>query len=207
MISRFMPRSYRFFNLFGNITANIVEGSEELRKLMMDPSELKSRSLKIQEIERRGDQECHATVELLRTSYVTPLDRDDMHLLVNGLDNILDTIEAASQRVVIFRLPHLPPESYSLVDLSVQSAKEVASAVEALSNLKELEPVLKHCSEIDRLERQGDEILNRALARLFRQERDPQHLLKAKEICEHLEEITDRCSKVSEMIDTIALEA
>jgi predicted phosphate transport protein (TIGR00153 family) len=207
MLSRFIPRSERFFGLFGSITSNIVEGAEELRKLMMDRSDLTSRSNKIQEIERRGDLQSHSAIDLLRTSFVTPLDRDDMHLLVNNLDDILDTIEAASHRVVIYGLPQLPPESFALADLSVQCAKEVSFAVEALSNLKELEPVLKHCSEIDRLERQCDDVLNRALARLFREERDPQALLKAKEICEHLEDISDRCTKVSEIVDTIALEA
>ncbi len=206
MFGRFMPREGKFFDLFQKCADSIVEATYEFRKLVANPTQIDSHAKRIKDIEHIADEITHEAVELLHKTFVTPIDRDDIYELVSRLDDILDFLEAASQRIVLYRLKKITPEIGELAEVCVQSAEHVRKAVFELSNLKNSKDILRHCVEINRLENEGDQILRAAMAKLFRDEPDTRELIKLKEIYELLESVTDRCEDVANTIEGIVLE-
>jgi uncharacterized protein len=145
-------------------------------------------------------------VELLHKTFITPLDRDDIHRLITRMDDILDYIEAASERMYLYDMKSVTPECEQLADLCLRSVENLAECVAHLENLKEPGHIIKHCIEVNRLENEADHILRGAIARLFREESDLKSLIKMKEIYELLETVTDRCEDVANTIEGIVLE-
>jgi uncharacterized protein len=206
MFSWIFPREGNFFELFGRLAEQIVFGAEEARDLLHHLEERTARAQKMKDIEHQGDAITHQTVELLQRTFITPLDRNDMHRLVSGMDNILDTIDACVQRVFLYDIEKVPAEAIGLANICVTSAQHVRNAVCGLENLKDPKHVLNSCVEINRLENDADQILRAVLAKLFKEEPDTRQLIKLKEICEMLEIATDRCEDVANLIDGIVLE-
>ncbi|MFM8315674.1 MAG: DUF47 domain-containing protein, partial [Deltaproteobacteria bacterium] len=148
----------------------------------------------------------HTTMDLLHQTFITPLDREDIHELSSTLDDVLDFIDAAAQRILLYEIKHMPNEGRELAEVCVQAAQKVQVAVGYLDNLKNPEEIKKLCVEINRLENEGDHILRAAVAKLFREENDMKTLIKLKEVYEILETVTDLCEDVANIIDGIVLE-
>ena len=201
-----MPREGGFFQLFKELSEQIVLGAEEFRAMLEDQSHFESRSRNIKAIEHRADEITHRTVALLHQTFITPLDREDIHQLITRLDDIVDFIEAASQRIFLYEVKQITPEARQLAEICVSAAKQVSLAVQDLDNLKDPEKILKACVEINRLENDGDQVLRAGMAKLFREEPDTRELIKLKEIYELLETVTDRCEDVANIIEGIVLE-
>jgi predicted phosphate transport protein (TIGR00153 family) len=206
MFSRFLPKEEKFFELFSELANEIVDAAKETRILLGNLEARESQARKLKDIEHRGDKITQRTIALLRTTFITPLDRDDMHRLVSQMDSILDSLEAAGQRIFIYDLRELPEEATRLADICVSITQNVCTAIRGLANLKTPDVILKACVEINRLENEADTALRDALARLFREEKDTRQLIKVKEIYEMLEEATDRCEDVADIVDRIVLE-
>lgn len=206
MFSSLMPKEGRFFDLFKELSGCIVEGAIQFRDLAKNLKESERRCRAIKDIEHQGDDITHRTVELLHKTFITPLDREDIHVLVSKMDDILDFIDAAAQRIHLYDVTDIPHEGLELAEICVQAAHLIQSAVGALDNLKNPENVIKTCVEINRLENDADHVLRSGLARLFREEQDLRKLIKLKEIYELLETVTDRCEDVANIIDGIVLE-
>jgi len=206
MFSRFLPREEKFFDLFEQLAQRIVEGAEEVRGLLLNLNESEARSRLIKDIEHRGDEITHHTIALLRKTFITPLDRDDMHHLVTQMDNILDIIDAAAQRVFIYDLRTVPEDALNLAQVCTEITRHLAAAIQGLANLKEPETLLRSCVEVNRLENEADQVLRNGLSKLFREEKDPIQLIKVKEILEMLEGATDLCEDVANIVDRIVLE-
>jgi uncharacterized protein Yka (UPF0111/DUF47 family) len=145
-------------------------------------------------------------MDLLHQTFITPLDREDIHELSSTLDDVLDFIDAAAQRVLLFEIKQMPNEGRELAEVCVQATQKVQVAVGHLDNLKDPTAIKKLCVEINRLENEADHILRAAVAKLFRDENDIKNLIKLKEVYEILETVTDLCEDVANIIDGIVLE-
>ena len=206
MFSRFMPREGKFFDLFNEHAALIVEGSLELAALMANGNDLERRAHNVESIEKRGDKITRGTIELLHKTFITPIDRDDIHHLISEMDNILDLIEDSAQLMFLYDVRVLPPDAKKLADLCVECCGKVKDAVALLSSMDNADALMSLCQEIDRLESEADHVMRAAVSKLFREEPDVRQVIKLKVIYELLEMVTDRCEDVADIIEGIVLE-
>ena len=206
MFSRFMPREGKFFDLFNEHAALILEGSRELAALMASGDDLERRARNIESIEKRGDKITRTTIELLHQTFITPIDRDDIHHLISEMDNILDLIEDSAQLIFLYDVRILTPDAKKLADICVECCIKVQSAVSLLSSMKNADAIMALCLEIDRLESDADHVMRAAIGRLFRDEPDVKELIKMRTVYEHLETVTDVCEDVANIIQGIVIE-
>ncbi len=206
MFGRMGASEKQFFTYFDEIVELIVQAAGEFRKMVDDLPNGEQYSKRIKDLEHQADRVTHSTIDLLHTTFITPLDRDDIHKLITELDDILDFIEAASQRMVLYGITQITPEVIQLADVCCQAALHVQAAVGGLSHLKNAAAISKSCIEVNRLENEADQILRSGMAKLFASEPDIRQLIKMKEIYELLETVTDCCEDVANVIDGILLE-
>lgn len=207
MFSRLMPREGRFFEYFSEHAEQLVLGAHELRALMNQVSEVQERKRAIEKIEHRADKITHQTMQLLHHTFITPIDRDEIHQLITRMDDILDLMEDVSQCMFLYDIHHVSDEAKKLAEICVVSTEKVKAAVGLLSNLKNTQSIMALCKEIDQLESDADHVMRGAMAKLFREEPDVKHLFKMKEIYQLLESVTDRCQDVANIIEGIVLES
>ncbi|MCL4760762.1 MAG: DUF47 family protein [Burkholderiales bacterium] len=206
MFARFLPHEGDFFRLFSRHAALMVECSRELDALIADPSQAVARTHRVKTLESEADGVTREAVRLLHKTFITPLDREDIHLLITRMDDVLDLMEDVAQLVVLYGLETVPDEARVLSDLCVQCAEHVRAAVDLLRSMKQSEEILGLCQGIDQLETEADHVMRAAIARMFREEADARELIKVKEMVELLEAVTDRCEDVANIIEGIVLE-
>jgi uncharacterized protein len=207
MFSRLMPREGRFFDYFNEHAEQIVLGAHELRALMGNVAELPERKRSIEKIEHRADKITHQTMQLLHQTFITPIDRDEIHQLITRMDDILDLMEDVSQCMFLYDIKAVTDEARKLADICVTSTEKVKAAVSLLSNLKNSDAILALCKEVDKLESDADHVMRAAMSKLFREESDVKQLFKLKEIYQLLESVTDRGQDVANIIEGIVLES
>ena len=206
MFKRLFPREEKFFDLFQKSSDLAVECAKEFQIMLTDLAHLETRSRNIKAIESKADEVTHHTVELLHKTFITPLDREDIYQLISRMDDILDFLEAASERMYLFGLNTTTPEMIALAEVCVKSTEAIRKAVFELHDMKNSKDIVRHCVEVNRLENEADHILRAAIAKLFREEPDTRQLIKFKEIYELLETVTDRCEDVANVIEGIVLD-
>jgi uncharacterized protein len=207
MFGRLLPRETSFFDFFERHAALITEGTKEFALLAKsEGSGVVSHAKRIKELEHETDVITHHCVEALHKTFITPLDREDIHRLISRMDDIMDLVDAAAARIVLYEVGPLTQEVCDLADVLVRASEGVAKAVTGLRNMKNTNTVMKVCIDINRLENEGDSIYHNAVARLFREEKDPIRVIKWKEIYENLEAATDRCEDVANIIEGVVLE-
>jgi predicted phosphate transport protein (TIGR00153 family) len=184
----------------------VLEGSRELAALMASSDDFERRAYAIESIEKRADRITQGTIELLHKTFITPLDRDEIHQLITKMDDILDLIEDTSQSIYLYDVRTITPEAVRLAAIVVQCAENVKRAVWLLSNMDNAAEILKVCEEIDRLESEADHVMRSAMAKLFRDESDLKQVIKLRTIYELLETVTDTCEDVANIIEGIVLE-
>ena len=206
MLGRLMPREGKFFDLFNAHAERIVEGSAELAAMIGTFTELEAHAQRIDTAERAADKVTHETIALLHKTFITPFDRDQIHQLITTMDDILDLIQDVAESVALYDLRRATPEAKQLAEINQMCCERVKVAVGLLTNIKHPEAILKCCEEIDRLESDADRVLRGAMSKLFRDEPDVKNLIKLRTIYELLEQITDRCEDVANVIEGIVLE-
>ncbi len=202
---RFLPRDEKFYDLFEASVKKVVEGATQLEELIRDFREVPLRAKQIKDTEHEGDVITHNTIEMLNRTFVTPLDREDIHNLISSLDDVLDYIEACAERLYLFKITKTTEEVTILVGVLVKAVKELERAVFKLRRLKEADSILKHCIEINRLENEGDYLNRAAVAKLFEPNSDPLEVIKWKEIYETVENAIDKCEDVANVLEGIVL--
>src|SRR3989442_14648518 len=163
MMRRLLPRDEDFFSLFERHAALTVEGAKQFVTLVSGGQNVRALAARIKEIEHETDVITHACVERLHTTFLTPFDRDDIHRLITRMDDVMDYIESASERIALYELREMTREVQDLAKVLVRATEEVARAVAGLRDMKKTQPVLDHCIEVNRLENEGDEILRNAV--------------------------------------------
>ena len=206
MFGRLMPRQGKFFDLFNEHAEQIVLGSHELAALMVNREDLERRTYNIESIEKRADKITRTTIELLHTTFITPLDREDIHQLISKMDDILDLIEDSAQLMFLYDVRDPTAAGKKLADICVICCEKVKEAVALLSSMENAAQIMAICNDIDRLESEADHVMRGAIARLFRDEPDVKELIKLRTVYEHLETVTDRCEDVANIIQGIVIE-
>jgi len=199
---RLVPRQEKFFDLFEQQGANIVAASRTLEELILDYPDAKAKYQRIRDLEHRGDTLTHEVVKKLNTTFITPIDREDIYALASRLDDVLDLIDAVAERLLLYRIAEPTRGCVDMAKIIVKTAEETDRAVHCLRGLS---PAYQtHCIEVNRLENEADRLLRDLLAALF-EGIDPIDVIKWKEIYETMEAVTDRCEDVVNVIEGIAL--
>jgi len=197
-------RAEAFFDLFTESAENLRTAAELLQDLIGDYRDIELKAERIADREHEGDEVTHAIIRLLNTTFVTPMDREDIYQLATALDDVMDAIEAVSDLFVLHRIEAPLPEMKAQIDVLVLAARQTEQALAALPNMRRerLEP---YWIEINRLENEGDRLYRRAIADLFSGEHRAMDVLKWKEVIENLEEALDGLENVSNIIESTVL--
>ena len=199
---RLLPREEKFFADFTALADRIVSGATLLeRMLASDPPDWDT-ALQIKQIENECDALTHNLIQRLNSTFVTPIDREDIHALAKSLDDVMDAIDAAAGVVRRYRIHTLPYGTRELASLIWRSSMQVKVAVEALEKKTGVHDA---AVEINRLENAADTVHDEALRRLFEEERDAITLIKWKEVLDLLEEATDRCEDVANVLESVVV--
>ncbi|MEE9172018.1 MAG: DUF47 family protein [candidate division NC10 bacterium] len=199
---RFIPRDEKFFDLFEVSALNIREAAVALKGMVESDGGFDTWWKQIEEYEHTGDRITHDLIRKLNQTFITPLDREDIHQLASGLDDVVDLIEAAATRMALYKIERVTAEGKHLAELIHQMTEEIVLAVQ---KLKDFQGILSHCVEINRLENVADRVSRDAIAALFTEGHDPIEIIKWKEIYETLETATDRCEDVADVLERIVL--
>ncbi|KMZ11981.1 Phosphate transport regulator (distant of PhoU) [Candidatus Burkholderia humilis] len=206
MFGRFMPTEGKFFEIFNAHAKCMVDASRELELLIDNLDEAEVHKQNVQANEKRADKLTHETIDLLHKTFITPLDRDEIHKLITTMDDILDLMEDVATAISLYDVRSVTSEASQLAHIVTATVVRVQQAVELLADMKRASEILKICEEIDRLESDADRVLRSAMSKLFREEDDVKTLIKLKAIYELLETITDKCEDVANIIEGIVLE-
>jgi predicted phosphate transport protein (TIGR00153 family) len=198
-----IPREVRFFDYFEQQGGHIVRAAALLHELVHTFSEARARMHAIKEVEHQADAITHEIVKKLNTTFVTPLDREDIHDLATRLDDVVDWIEAASERLVVYRIKEPTAACRVMADIIVQTAAGTDRTIRCLRTMDKA--FHEHAVEVNRLENRADNLLRDSLAALFEEQPDPIEVIKWKEIYETMEVVTDRCEDVVNVIEGIIL--
>ncbi len=207
-LARLIPRGggEQFFDLFEQHADCTREAAGLLAAMVRDAVDPKRQAELVKNAEHAGDEITHAVIERLHQTFITPIDRADIHELISRMDDVLDLIEASAERIALYDIRVVEVDARELADALEKGVIEMGAAVRGLRDLKDRPRLLAHCTEINRLENVGDQLLRRAVARLFSESRDPIHIMKWKEIYDYLEDALDRCEDVANVIEGVALE-
>ena len=202
---RLLPHDGSFFDHFEQQGKKTVEGCRAFLEMVELGSGLEARAERVKQIEHECDEITHAVVEALHKTFITPIDRNDIYRLITKMDDIMDYVEAAAERVALYKLTVMTSDVKDMADVLVRATQEIEQAVKLLRSMDNAAKISQKCVDINRLENEADSILRTAVARLFDEEQDTRMLIKWKEIYENLENATDRCEDVVNVIEGIML--
>lgn len=212
LFGKLLPREGNFFELFNQHGGFIVEGARAFILLIENYSDTSLREKYTQEVghaERQADRVTAEVNRLLHKTFITPIDREQIHSLINAMDDILDLLQDATETMLLYDVRTMTEDIMRLGDLSAKCCERVQHAVSLLPKLSDHETAaaaIKTCEEIDKLESDADRVMRAAMSRLFREETDVRELIKLKAIYEQLESISDRCEDVANLIEGVVLE-
>lgn len=198
-----LPAEDKFFDWFNKSAENVLDGARLLHQLLSDYREVPSRVAQITEVEHRGDFIVHETMDLLRKTFITPLEGDEIRRLISSLDDVVDSIEGAADALLLYKVEQPIPEAAQLTRLLFEMAEQIAVAVPLIASKKTLAEIQKHTVEINRLENEADRVLRAALARLVEERDDWFELFRWKEILQLIEEATDRGEDVADVLQAV----
>jgi len=212
LFGKLLPREGNFFEMFNHHSDRIVEAAHAFAKLVENYNDLHLREQYTREVdnaERAADRVTHEVNRLIHKTFITPIDRDQIHKLINTMDDVCDMIQDSAETMALYDVRHMTDEITRLTDLSVKCCERVKEAVYTIAKLSDAataEAALKACEEIDKLESDADRVMRSAMSKLFREEPDVREVIKLKAIYQLLESITDKCEDVANVIEGIVLE-
>jgi uncharacterized protein len=212
LFGKLLPKDGNFFELFNQHGKYISEGARAFMSMLQYYSTADLREKYASEVdsaERGADKVTAEVNRLLHRTFITPIDREQIHGLINSMDDILDLLQDSSEVMALYDVRSVTEDVLRLGEISVKCCERVQHAVSLLprlNNAEVAEAAIKTCEEIDRLESDADRVMRSAMSRLFREEEDVRELIKLKAIYEHLETISDRCEDVANLIEGIVLE-
>lgn len=199
-----IPRDEKFYDLFRAQAELIHEAAQKLVGLFEDFQDVEKRVMEIKFVEHKGDQLIHGLMTKLNQTFITPFDREDIHALASALDDVLDLIDGAAARMLIYKVTAITPGARQLAKVVLHGAEII---VKAISQLRKPVNILDCCDQLTQLEKEGDRIKGECIARLFEDSGDPIQVIKWKELYEVLEATTDKCEDVSDVIESVVLKA
>lgn len=207
MLKKLMPRQEDFFDMFDEMCDNILQGAVLFKKMVTDTGAMTVHAEGINSIEHKNDELGHEILSKLHKTFITPIDREDIHTLTNRLDDILDLTYVAAMNIIHYKPKKLPPELSALAEVLIQSVTAVKEMMSLFRDLqKNQDRILQLRIEINRLENEADSIRRGAMARLFQKEKNAVELMKIKDILNFIENATDMCEDVSDIVEGVVLE-
>ena len=212
LFGKLLPREGNFFELFNQHGNHITEGARAFIRLIQhyaDPELREKHSGEVGTAERQADRITAEVHRLLHKTFVTPIDREQIHGLINAMDDVLDLLQDASETMLLYDVQVMNEDILRLGDMSARCCERVQHAISLLAKISEpavAQAALKTCEEIDQLESDADRVMRSAMSRLFREEKDVREVIKLKAVYELLESISDRCEDVANLIEGIVLE-
>ncbi|HXG30565.1 MAG TPA: DUF47 domain-containing protein [Thermodesulfobacteriota bacterium] len=203
---RIFPKEERFFDYFDRASEKMIRGVRLFKEMMQNLTNAEEKARQIKEVEHEADHVTHETVSSLHKTFVTPIDRESIYALITRMDDILDLIDSACERTLLYKIKTSTPEAIALIDILEKSIEQVAKGISGLRNLKNSSSILNICIEINRLENEGDRVFRNALSVLFNSPSDPVDIIKWKDIYETLEDAIDRCEDVANVLEGIVVE-
>ena len=212
LFAKLLPREGNFFQMFNQHADKTVEAAHAFANMVANYSDPHLREKYNQDVdnaERAADRVTQEVNRALHKTFITPIDREQIHSLINAMDDVADLFQDSAESMALYDVREMTGEITRLTDLSVKCCERVRDAVKLLDKIAEAgnaEAALKTCEEIDRLESDADRVMRSAMSKLFREEPDVREVLKLKAIYELLETITDKCEDVANMIEGVVLE-
>jgi len=201
---KLFPKEIDFFEIFDRASLNVTKAAGLLVALMENFTDVEQRAKEIYEVEQEGDILTHEIMKKLNKTFITPIDREDLHALASSLDDVLDLIWGAVDRLAVFKIKESTKEAISMSKDLLSTTEAMHRAIQKLKE-KNYSHVQEYCIEINRLENRVDRDFRDALAKLFDEVTDPILIIKWKEIYEHLEDASDRCEDVANVLEAIVL--
>ncbi|MBI4690906.1 MAG: DUF47 domain-containing protein [Nitrospirae bacterium] len=201
---KFFPKEIDFFEIFDRVALNVTKAATLLVSLMENFDNIDARAKEIYGVEQDGDMLTHDIMKKLNKTFITPIDREDLHALASSLDDVLDLIWASVDRLSVFKLTESTKEAISMSKNLLTTAEVIHKAIKKLKE-KNYSHVQEYCIEINRLENRIDRDFRDALGKLFDEINDPILIIKWKEIYEHLEDASDKCEDVANVLEAIVL--
>lgn len=201
-LPRLLPKEEKFFEMLKASAKNLLGGAKALKDLVDDYTNVEEKVRNIKEIEHQGDEIIHNIIDKLDKTFITPIDREDIHILASELDDVLDAIEGISSRLYNFKIPQPTPECIQLVNIVYQSVEQIEKVI---SDLEHFDNLLPFCIEINRLENEADQISQQMIGQLLDKEPDWRVAIKWKEIYGRLETAADHCENIADVIESIVL--
>jgi len=212
LFAKLLPKEGNFFEMFNQHAERIVEAARAFSSLVNHYSDAHLRDKYNREVdnaEHAADRITQEVNRLIHTTFITPIDREQIHALINLMDDVADLIQDTAETMALYDVKHMTEEIHRLTDLSVRCCERLQDVVKLLARIGEAavaESALKTCEEIDRLESDADRVMRSAMSKLFRDEPDVREIIKLKAIYQLLETITDKCEDVANQIEGIVLE-
>jgi len=212
LFGKLLPREGNFFEMFNQHADRIVEAARAFSLLVANYNDLDLRDKYNQEVdtaEEAADRVTQEVNRMLHKTFITPIDREQIHGLINTMDDVADLIQDSAETMALYDVRHMTEEITRLTDLSLKCCERLRDVVKLLDKIADqatAEAALKTCEEIDRLEGDADRVLRSAMSKLFRSDTEVRELIKLKAIYELLETITDKCEDVANLIEGIILE-
>jgi len=199
---RIIPREEGFYDMFEKDAANLAEAAMMLQKHLTDFHDPEAAHAEIRQREHEGDEITHQIIRALNTTFVTPFDREDIHELASGIDDILDLIEAVSDLLVLHHIEQPLPEMRQQAEILTRATEQCYQAMSGLRRFSGLDP---YWVEINRLENEGDRVYRQTVARLFSGDYKAMDVLKWKDLVDQLEAAIDGCEDVANTLESIVL--
>jgi len=206
-VARFslFPKNERFFDLFEESARNFVTAAGLLNELMDKCEDVEEMVRQITELEHHGDTITHLIMAELHGTFVTPIDREDIAQLAQRMDDVMDSIDAAAMRMMLYDITKPTERAKELADIVVRVTSETSKAIPRLRRSSELSHMRDHCIEINRLENEADDVRRSALAELFRDRVELAEVIKWREIYEHMENAVDRCEDIADILEGVMI--
>lgn len=204
---RLIPREEKFFDLFSQQAANVVEGAKLFKDLLENYDNIEQKRMHIEKVESAGDEITHHILEKLNTTFITPMDREDIHALTSALDDILDFINATTQKMSLYGITSMTEDAKALAEIILRSSEETATLIDNLKNMKNVSCMKAGWIEVNRLENAGDTVSRHAIAGLFKNVTDPIEIIKWKELYEHMETAIDKCEDAANIVESVCLKS
>lgn len=202
ILPRLIPREVSFFDMMAEQARIVHEGAKALVDLLENYTDVSQKAERIKDIEHRGDNQTHAIMTKLNQTFLTPFDREDIHELTSSMDDVLDLVDAAASRLVIYNVTQPKRGIAELAQILFKATDQLVAAVTLLAKQ---DKIMDHCVEINRLENESDRLSRELIARLFIEERDPVQIIKWKELFEVIETAADKCEDVANVIEGVVL--
>ena len=195
------PREEKFYDMFAESTQLVCKASRVLSEIMQAPETLPAKLTDLIDIEHQADDVTTAIIDRINKNLITPMDREDIYTMAQGLDDIIDFVQGSAERMLLYRAGKPSGGAQELVRLLVQATDEIGVCYNLLRNMRgNREDILRAVSRLNQLESEGDKLYRQEVARLFEEEKDPIVIIKWKEILEHLEGALDLCEDVGDML-------